>query len=282
MSLPKPSITVNVDATNPGQFFACCALLELASRLSASAEAWFTETQFHVANAPTDTITQFLEAGVLPVDDGDATQEGDDKSDSTVSKSTAVFLDAPFKLFLNWWREPEAVNARLKTWSAGQKVMDLFTGTTKHRKGKKGEKTTYSPSMRDHFRHVYEANPTDWLNATTVTDSPMPFCYDSRLCRKAALDGGHTSFGMLAFSPAIDVLVHVAFQRFRPRVIRPWVQNAFCTWRVPLGVSVAPAAVIGAVPHVVLEYYEFPIRRCDAAGKYKLFDHAQPSRRHHD
>jgi len=30
---PPPSITVTVDVTNPGQFFACCGLLELADRL---------------------------------------------------------------------------------------------------------------------------------------------------------------------------------------------------------------------------------------------------------
>ena len=33
MSYPEPSITVNVDVTNPGQFLACCGLLELADRL---------------------------------------------------------------------------------------------------------------------------------------------------------------------------------------------------------------------------------------------------------
>ena len=30
---PKPTINVNIDVTNPGQFFACCGLLELADRL---------------------------------------------------------------------------------------------------------------------------------------------------------------------------------------------------------------------------------------------------------
>ena len=34
-------IRVNVDPTNPGQFFACCGLLELADRLWPGAEGWF-------------------------------------------------------------------------------------------------------------------------------------------------------------------------------------------------------------------------------------------------
>ena len=41
MSYPEPSITVKVNVTNPGQFFACCGLLELADRLWPGAEGWF-------------------------------------------------------------------------------------------------------------------------------------------------------------------------------------------------------------------------------------------------
>lgn len=33
MTYPTPSFSVNVDVTNPGQFFACCGLLELAHRM---------------------------------------------------------------------------------------------------------------------------------------------------------------------------------------------------------------------------------------------------------
>jgi CRISPR-associated protein Csb3 len=33
MTHPEPNITIKVDVTNPGQFFACCGLLELADRL---------------------------------------------------------------------------------------------------------------------------------------------------------------------------------------------------------------------------------------------------------
>src|SRR5271168_908987 len=43
MSDPTPSITVAVDPTNPGQFFACCGLLELADRLWPGAEGLFGE-----------------------------------------------------------------------------------------------------------------------------------------------------------------------------------------------------------------------------------------------
>lgn len=41
MKFPDPSITIPVDITNPGQFFACCGLLELADRLWPGAEGWY-------------------------------------------------------------------------------------------------------------------------------------------------------------------------------------------------------------------------------------------------
>ena len=42
------SFSVTVDPTNPGQFFACCGLLELADRLWPGAEGWFADGKFHV------------------------------------------------------------------------------------------------------------------------------------------------------------------------------------------------------------------------------------------
>src|SRR5205814_8410328 len=44
MKATTQSFSVQVDVTNPGQFFACCGLLELAHRLWPGAEGWFQET----------------------------------------------------------------------------------------------------------------------------------------------------------------------------------------------------------------------------------------------
>jgi CRISPR-associated protein Csb3 len=44
----EPSLLIPVDPTNPGQFFACCGLLELTDRLRGPAEGWFDRGQFHV------------------------------------------------------------------------------------------------------------------------------------------------------------------------------------------------------------------------------------------
>jgi CRISPR-associated protein Csx14 len=41
---PDPDISVNVDVRNPGQFFACCGLLEVSSRIWPDSEGWFGVT----------------------------------------------------------------------------------------------------------------------------------------------------------------------------------------------------------------------------------------------
>ena len=48
MNSSDAGIRINVDPTNPGQFFACCGLLELADRLWPGAEGWFEGGQFVV------------------------------------------------------------------------------------------------------------------------------------------------------------------------------------------------------------------------------------------
>lgn len=53
MNTPEATIRVNVDVQNPGQFFACCGLLELADRLWPGAEGWFVDGEFCVACAGT-------------------------------------------------------------------------------------------------------------------------------------------------------------------------------------------------------------------------------------
>lgn len=38
--------SIQVDARNPGQYFACCGLLELADAVSGCAMGWFNEESF--------------------------------------------------------------------------------------------------------------------------------------------------------------------------------------------------------------------------------------------
>ena len=51
MSDPKSNIRIPVDRANPGQFFACCGLLELADRLWPGAQGWFEQEEFCIFTA---------------------------------------------------------------------------------------------------------------------------------------------------------------------------------------------------------------------------------------
>ena len=72
MSNPKPNIKIPVDLTNPGQFFACCGLLELADRLWPGAEGWFEVDHFCIHSnsiafvALMDSIRELRVANTMP------------------------------------------------------------------------------------------------------------------------------------------------------------------------------------------------------------------------
>jgi CRISPR-associated protein Csb3 len=61
MNAAEPAIQIKVDRTNPGQFFACCGLLELADRLWPSAEGWFELRPFLIA-ASSGSLAELLKA----------------------------------------------------------------------------------------------------------------------------------------------------------------------------------------------------------------------------
>jgi CRISPR-associated protein Csb3 len=283
------NITIPVDLTNPGQFFACCGLLELASRIDDSATGWFDGSRYCLSTLAEDVLDKFFRCAVevntsnqsMDSDDDDIADDADDKHRGRISP---MKLGPPFDLLLNWWTDEEAQGQKLKLWTAGQRVTDLLLGHHKNKKKKTKDKPIETvgvsiPSTREHFANVVRDYPEDWLRRAVPIASPGAFSFDSRLSRNNALDLGHVSPGTLAFSPAVDVLCLVAFQRFRPQMIEVWNRNRYCTWVEPLPVVVAPLAARGFFQSLVGQCFEFPIKARDSQGRYKLFGHGQPARR---
>lgn len=101
------SIRINVDPTNPGQFFACCGLLELADRLWPGAEGWFEEREFCIAanGDLTDLIQAVSTAELVQLDMDDNT-------------GSAINVRLPFRsLLLDWWQDNRAGGKELKVWA---------------------------------------------------------------------------------------------------------------------------------------------------------------------
>ncbi len=291
MSDKEPNIKIPVDLTNPGQFFACCGLLELASRIDEDTLGWFDGANFCMNTFAEDFLDKFFRCAIevdtsyqsADADDGKEV-DADNGDDHHRGRVFPMKLGPPFNLLLNWWTDDEAKGQKLKLWTAGQRVTDLLLGHHKKKKKKtKGKRDEtirlYTPSTREHFANVVKKHPDDWLRKAVPIDSPAAFSFDSRLSRNNALDLGHVIHGTLAFSPAIDVLCLVGFQRFRPKMIEVWNRNRYCTWVEPLPVLVAPMAVLGMLPPIVGQYFEFPVKARDSQGRFKLFGHAQPARR---
>jgi hypothetical protein len=291
VSIVNPGIQIPVDLTNPGQFFACCGLLELVSRLDDNAHGCFINSQFTIETSATDVLDQFFNCSVevdtsrrSTGEDGYGDDDRDDSEDAHRGRVFPMRLAAPFNLLLNWWTDDEAQGQKLKLWTAGQRVTDLLLPhhkkKTKRKKGYPDEtERQYTPSTREHFAESVRKYPEDWLRQPVAIDAPAAFSFDSRLSRNNALDLGHVTHGTMAFSPAVDVLCLVAFQRFRPRMVEVWNRNLYCTWSKPLPIVVAPVAALGMLPSIIDQCFEFPIIARDSQGRFKLFGHAQPARR---
>lgn len=283
MMNPEPAIRINVDVTNPGQFFACCGLLELASRIDPHATGYFENRQFWVIGDVECVLERFFACNVevytkaiFKSEDDTGEMDKKDNVDPHRGRIYPMILGDPFNLRLDWWTNEEAQSQKLKTWTAGMRVTDLLLGFHKSQKP--------IPSMRDHFTSAVKRSPDDWLREAWPIKEPSTFSYDSRVSRNNALDLGHTDEkekAIMAFSPAIDVLTLIGLQRFRPRTVEVWTRNRYFTWCQPLPVDIAAVAVLGLLPYLNGTCFEFPVKPRDAQGRFKLFGHAQPVRSSH-
>ena len=253
MNNPDPSFSVNVDVTNPGQFFACCGLLELAHRLWAegNVEGWFDDGAFRVVvpasagDALADLLARLTDSEIRPDDSrGDKTLRPIHLNCVSNSQKITITLD--------WWIDRSGKKTPLTLW-AGQQT---------------------SQGIVEKLRHAL--NDIDGEDLDKVFDAGKPltgrFGVDPRAAWEA-LDVGfspNTQQMEVATFPAVELLAAVGLQGFRP------VQDnnhgfLYATWSVPLPAPVARAACGCTVPVGKVRRYRFEIAR---RGSYKGFDFA--------
>lgn len=258
---PEPALTFEVDLTNPGQFLACCGLLELASRISGDAVAWFADSCFRLAHCPIDLVQQFVRAPVV-TDGGDGAAPSGEGETEELGKSPPVRFASPFRLRLDWWTDASAVRAGFKTWAGGQTVIGFVDG------------------MRKRIDADCDVGP-GLFRQTVAIRQPKPLYFDARLSRLTAIDAGFsTERFTTAFSPATELLALVGLQRFRPMAVEPRERYTFMSWADPLPVAVAAAVAHGLVPCLASQRYQFPLV-VRTGGKYKAFGTATPDRSTH-
>jgi CRISPR-associated protein Csx14 len=291
---PLPDITLDVDLRNPGQFFACCGLLELASRLWPGSEGWFagegSRAAFLIAthsghNDPLGEIVRQLHACTIAGLTGAERRErkqleskkrslsktGEKLPEALeqrrnelgkLARAGSVRFGAPFELTLDWWQDgyEGSDDSELKTW-AGNQGPD----------GKLNE-------LKNIWRLAVEANDGLCIGSKLLDEkTPMKgrLGFDPSASWEA-LDVGFSPDEQeipVRTSPATEMLAAIGLQRCRPIPVedeRRWF--AYHVWDSPLDIAVVPAAMVGAGrAHTG---YQFPVVMRNK--QYKSFGWAQP------
>ena len=253
--LPTASFRVRVDASNPGQFFACCALLELSDRLRPGAQGWFEGGEFCVSSGLdlTATLRETTGADLSTLDATDAT-------------ASPVWMGEPFNLRLDWWKSDDRAITGLKIWAG------------------KMESLRICRAMQLAMRDERFAGP-DLFDVGVVAydpDDPLkkvePFYFDARRGPNAhSRDVGFSPNDLgitTTASPAVEFLCLVGLQRVLPRPVpgRGRFYDYFL-WHQPLEVSLLPVAVSGLLGG---DGYRFESWFRTSQKKHKAFLKAQP------
>jgi hypothetical protein len=268
--MPPPlNVRVRVDRTNPGQFFACCGLLELAGRLWHDAEGWFEDATFCLrAGAAPSRSDITLRSLIEEVTTAPLTVlEPDDVTASPLR------LESPFGLRLDWWADTRAGGDRLKVWAGRMSNARI------------------AKAMKDAIAH--ERDQPDILNWGAVvydvedrTKKVEPFYFDARRGGNARpVDVGFSPdpLGLTSVAyPYVEFLCFVGLQRMRPAPTSAPRVFEYFTWSVPLSPLASVGAVAGYLDSVLDRGYRFQVGFRTDQRKHKAFMPAtQFARRRH-
>lgn len=300
MKIPEPTISVNVDIANPGQFFACCGLFELAQRVWPGAEGWFSEkdTVFNVHGSVGEQCTLQSLADKLAMVGIDGELSSGEREELQLLESRkrelrkarkellrpeeerrsalgkrqregAITVGGPFALRVAWWQED------------GDDVPKTFAG--------KQEVLRMARAMLARFPDAVRGgrSPFDYRcllqavkeGADDKDSKVEPFYFDAGrfahpLDAGFSLDAQATTVRASA-SPFMELLALVGLQRYRPKQSTDsrW-SFQYWTWPVPLPAPVAAGVACGAVSFPGGRGYRFPLRFRDDQKRYKAFGFA--------
>ncbi|MFT3883282.1 MAG: hypothetical protein QM703_26965 [Gemmatales bacterium] len=258
----KPNITINVDPTNPGQFFACCGLLELADRLWPGAEGWFGEDDrsFSIQGEGVGTLAELV--GAI----SNASLEITDPKDTT---SSPFVIGFPFRsLSVDWWGTDQT----------GAKDLKIWAGTMESR----GIAYAMQQAMKDQkfgFPNLFDIglvvrNPED------PDKKKEPFYYDARRAPNAhSRDVGFSpnDLGVTSTAfPAVELLCIIGIQVARPAFTNEKRIYDYFTWSIPVSTNLLLAASTGNLGLLSSRRYRFENWFRTGQKKHKAFRHAIP------
>lgn len=233
-------ICVKVEPTNPGQFLACCGLLELADRFWPGAEGWFEENRFCVACAgslsellaillmdpPEELTTLDNDLPVRPLVaplrfsfDGGATQE--------------LTLDAWMTIQFEKGSAVATGNPPWNFWSGRQTSLGIWLALRR--------------ALAEQWQKGDFKDP-EFLFAQRILLSGR-FGFDPGAAW-TALDVGFSPDAQdmpVASSASVELLAAVGIQRFRPMLARNRRFFVYSTWGRPLAPAIASVSACGRI-----------------------------------
>lgn len=206
-------ISIDVDITNPGQFFGSCGVFELAQRIWPMATAHFEGKRFVISEGDLqDLVTKTAQAQLAVLEPANQT-------------SSALRLGEPFDLWLDWWKAERG----LKTW-AGRMSVDRI-----------------ARSLQRDLPNTVSNGFFDDGHVVVGPDGKKvePYYFDGRRGANALpLDVGFSSDALsletVAFS-ATEFFTLVGLQRFRPSEVSLRVYR-YRAWHASLPVALAALA----------------------------------------
>ncbi|MBV8453539.1 MAG: type I-U CRISPR-associated protein Cas8c [Deltaproteobacteria bacterium] len=254
MSARAPNFSVSVDVANPGQFFACCGLLELADRLWAGAEGWFDDQAFclitgdvsHSLAALLDEV-RLITFNVASCLEGDKGEEDNDKG--PVDPIVLFWKDGRQAIHVDWWSDKS-----IKPWAGSMNERVILRAML----------SAIDPSNSDPFNDLrrvqYQSPKLTESGRSSKPKKKEPFYFDPRRGNKAhPLDCGFSpdTHGMEAdCCPALEALCFVGLQRARPGPTRMTNQSRYSVW--PRLDSTSPGLMPSLVAPVVCGSVRIP------------------------
>jgi CRISPR-associated protein Csb3 len=247
------NIRISVDPANPGQFFACCGLLELASRLWGGARGEFAQREFCICGGGelAELIDCVCRAELCQLDASDDT-------------SSPIEIGMPFrKLRLDWWQDERAGGRELKVWAGTMESMRIARAMQHAMR----HASFHGPGLFDVGVIAYDPDHSE--------KKVEPFYFDARRgpnahSRDIGFSPNDLQMTTTAF-PAVEFFCLAGLQRCLPsRTSQPRV-FAYFTWSTPLPPSLLPAAVSGLLPDAGQVGYRFENWYRTGQKKHKAF-----------
>lgn len=262
MNHPEPNITVNVDVTNPGQFFACCGLLELADRLWPGAEAAgsftsprFERSQFCIFGThpfkTRDLMKELIRSTWSSIDPYRPIMGSNGKPVADAKKTKPVTFGEPVSLRLSWWLDELAGRqTSFKMWGAHQTSEGL---------------------IGDMAQAICADEMTDDTVLQSRTGMTGRIGLDTRSSWNTLDEGFSPNDQTLPVDtyPATELLAAIGLETFRPVAMGDGY--VYACWAIPMPSLVARAVASGSVNIQGTSRYRFEI---GARGKFKFFTKA--------